>query len=134
MYQWKDEYLVGVETIDAQHQLFFEKVNEFERLKTQGKSKELIEGMIDFLDSFAKQHFFDEEVYMKKHGFPDLEHQSLLHMQFTLKVESLKNRINIEPTDQLVDEVSAYVGDWLIHHVVELDHLFADYIGQNDQV
>ena len=68
---WTPALSVGVENIDSQHKIWFEKADQlFEAGKT-GKSKEVIAQMFDFLDDYTKQHFRDEEAYPIYNCRPD---------------------------------------------------------------
>ena len=46
--------------------------------------------MLDFLDDYTKQHFRDEEAYMAKINYPDLEQQKTAHKKFVEELSKLK--------------------------------------------
>jgi len=62
---WTPDLSVGVEHIDDQHKIWFEKANGLFEAGKEHRTKEYINTMFDFLDDYTKQHFKDEEA--KKH-------------------------------------------------------------------
>ncbi len=63
---WTPNLSVGVEHIDDQHKKWFEKANALFEAGKKRRAKDYINTMLDFLDEYTKQHFRDEEAYMKK--------------------------------------------------------------------
>ncbi len=62
---WLDEYLIGNETIDQQHQYLFDLAN----LIVESKSTSILTKHIMSLFKYVREHFRDEEVLMKKMGY-----------------------------------------------------------------
>ena len=58
---WTEDLSVGVDVIDQQHKIWFEKANQLFDAGKNGKAKEFIAQMLDFLDEYTKMHFRDEE-------------------------------------------------------------------------
>ena len=79
---WTPDLSVGVENIDEQHKIWFEKANELFEAGKQQRAKEYINTMIDFLDEYTKKHFSDEESYMEEIGYPELDAQKKAHASF----------------------------------------------------
>ncbi len=72
---WTEDLSVGVDLIDEQHKLWFEKANQLYKAGQEGRAKEFIIEMFDFLDDYTKQHFKDEEKYMEKIKYPQIDAQ-----------------------------------------------------------
>jgi len=78
MVLWSEEYLIGIEEIDEQHQRFVElakPIFETEELLL----KESIKETLFSLSEYMKLHFKDEELYMKKICFDELQAHKELH-------------------------------------------------------
>ncbi|WP_242990313.1 bacteriohemerythrin [Acetobacterium bakii] len=54
---WTPDLSVGVEKIDLQHKMLFEKADQLFSAGKNGKSKDFIAQMLDFLGDYTKQHF-----------------------------------------------------------------------------
>ena len=120
---------VGVEHIDEQHKIWFEKANElFEAGKAQ-RAKEYINTMIDFLDEYTKQHFKDEEVYMEKIGYPEIDAQKKAHASFIKDLAKLKSDYNESGGNILVIiNANKMVVNWLTNHITSMDKKIGDYV------
>ncbi|NMB96726.1 MAG: hemerythrin, partial [Clostridiaceae bacterium] len=58
---WTPNLSVGVQHIDDQHKIWFEKANELFEAGKERRAKEYIDTMLRFLDEYTKEHFRDEE-------------------------------------------------------------------------
>ena len=79
---WKDEYNIGVEMIDKEHQRLFKIINKLFAFREEEKDSQWTcqEG-IKYFRSHAMKHFMDEEAYMLSIGYEGLEqHLSLIHI------------------------------------------------------
>ena len=70
---WTPNLSVGVEHIDNQHKIWFEKANALFEAGREKKARDYIETMLNFLDEYTKQHFRDEEAYMQKINYTDID-------------------------------------------------------------
>jgi len=126
---WTPNLSVGVEHIDNQHKIWFEKANElFEAGKAQ-RAKEYIDTMIDFLDEYTKQHFKDEEEYMEKIGYPEIDAQKKAHASFVQDLAKLKSDYNKSGGNILVIiNANKMVVNWLTNHITTMDKKIGDYV------
>lgn len=125
---WTPALSVGVENIDSQHKIWFEKADQlFEAGKT-GKSKEVIAQMFDFLDDYTKQHFRDEEAYMTKINYPDIEEQKQLHKNFIAELAKLKKDFQESGGNiTLIINANQMIVDWLTKHISTMDKKIGTY-------
>ena len=72
---WTPDLSVGVDLIDEQHKIWFEKADQLFEAGKERRAKEYIIEMFDFLDEYTKQHFKDEEEYMTKIKYPEIDSQ-----------------------------------------------------------
>ncbi|MFO7152572.1 MAG: bacteriohemerythrin [Bacillota bacterium] len=131
--EWTSDLSVGVERIDNQHKIWFQKANElFEAGKAQ-KAKEYINQMIDFLDEYTKFHFRDEEAYMEQIGYPELEAQRKAHAGFVEELAKLKEEYNKSGGNILVIiKANKLVVDWLTNHIRKMDKKIGEYVRSRD--
>lgn len=117
MFVWDESLSVHDPMIDAQHQMFIEKINELLKAEDAAIGEEKIAEMIQFLHDYARRHFYDEESLMKLYEFPDLEEHALIHMKFVVQIETL-------PREQL----SQFMGNWLVNHIQTMDKAIGEFI------
>lgn len=121
-FEWKEEYNIGVEPVDKQHQELFQYINRLFQL-TQKKwgwnnSRQSCRKGIEFIKKHAVEHFADEEAYMISVGYKGVGQHQRIHEGF------LKNTIpaleqELKQTDYSPEAVEHFLGvcaGWLIGH------------------
>lgn len=121
---WKDEFNIGVEAIDKEHQRLFSIINRiFALRKEENKSSKACEEGIRYFYEHAIRHFTDEENYMELIGYKNLKMHKRLHKNFrdkTLPVlEGELKRTNYSP--EAMDHFLAVCAGWLIGHTTTED-------------
>lgn len=77
---WQEEYNIGVEAIDRDHQQLFKIINKLFTLRQEGKNSQwACQESIKFFRTHALNHFATEEAYMKSIGYEGLEEHQRLH-------------------------------------------------------
>jgi len=127
--KWTPNLSVGVNHIDDQHKTLFDKANQLFEAGKERKAKEYIKQTLEFLDEYTKQHFRDEEAYMEKIGYPEMEAQKKAHASFInelakLKAEYEKNGGNV----LVILNANKMIIDWLTNHIQIMDKKIGDYV------
>ena len=126
---WTPDLSVGVDHIDEQHKIWFQKANELFEAGKEGKAKEYINTMLDFLDEYSKKHFKDEEAYMEKIGYPGLDSQKKAHASFVNNLAKLKSDFNESGGNiTVIINANKMVLDWLINHIKSMDKKIGEYV------
>lgn len=119
--EWKDEYNVGVESIDAQHQLLANIVNTLHNSAVMGMSDDCFSGLFSSLLESAFMHFKHEEDYIEETDYPGAEQHKQKHEELRQLIaqyrEEGSNRI--DPKKSL--EIMKHLQTWLMDHVVDED-------------
>ncbi len=125
---WRDEYSIGVETIDKEHRRLFKIINKLLAFgEEEKKNQRTYQEGIKFFKGHTLQHFADEEEYMASVGYEGLERHRHIHEGF---------RANTLPALEKEMEDSGYAGDavdhflgvcagWLIGHTLIEDQAIA---------
>jgi len=128
MVAWRDEYLIGVEHIDAQHRSLFEKVAEFSRIVESGveENKDEIIAGIKFLKEYALKHFADEESYQRSINYPEFAEHQAQHKSFVQTV--LNNERELKASNYAESDIRKLMKTlsvWLVFHVANTDQKLA---------
>jgi hemerythrin-like metal-binding protein len=121
---WKDEYCIGVESIDKQHQSLFEKTAELESIVKSGVSENrqaIIENIV-FLKGYALNHFSDEEAYQKSIKYAGFDEHQAQHKSFIQTL--LRHEREMKNADFADEPVRTFVKTlkvWLVFHVTNSD-------------
>jgi len=126
--KWTPELSVGVDYIDSQHKVWFEKANQLFQAGKEGKAKEVIIEMLDFLDEYTKKHFRDEEEYMAKIKYPDIEKQRSAHNKFVADLAKLKQDFQKSGGNiALIINANQMIVNWLTRHISTMDKQIGVY-------
>jgi hemerythrin len=116
---WKDEYSVGVAEFDEQHQGLIALIN---RLTEEGQRAGTIEGVLDALDRYVKEHFRAEEALMHAHQYEGLEEHRTQHKVFEEWLSAVKQTYRFTADgDVFAETVNAFLRNWLINHILRTD-------------
>ncbi|HHV50715.1 MAG TPA: hemerythrin family protein [Clostridiales bacterium] len=126
--KWTPDLTVGLEHIDAQHKILFEKIDNLFEAGRSGKSKEVIGETLEFLDAYTKQHFRDEELYMANIKYPHLDQQKAAHKSFIEQIAKLKQEYNQSGGNiLLIINANQTLVKWLTQHISVMDKQIGIY-------
>ncbi len=126
---WTDSYSVKVKEFDQQHQKLVSLINDLHEAMKAGKAKNIMEMMLDELESYTAYHFKSEEDQMKKHTYPDMAKHIDEHIGFVKKVQDFKAQYSAGKAT-LSLEISNFLRDWLLNHINGTDKKYSDFFNQ----
>jgi hemerythrin-like metal-binding domain len=119
---WTEDLSVGVQLVDDEHKIWFEKADQLFEAGKKGQAKEFIGQLLNFLDDYTKKHFHDEEQYMLSIKYPEYDRQKTLHTAFIGQLDKLKNEFKESGGNILVVlNANQMVVDWLVKHISNED-------------
>ena len=128
MYEWKDEYVLGIEEIDQQHRRLIEIANQvLEIMKDQwrtDKYNQILE-VLGELKEYTVYHFKSEEEYMTKIGYKKRFSHAIEHSAFIEKLNSVDLSEIDESQDKYLGELLGFITDWVVNHIMTTDRLYA---------
>jgi hemerythrin len=130
MYQFKDEYRTGIESIDLEHKKLFEIADQAYNTLMDEFIPDKYDYIVDILNElkeYAATHFRHEEEYMTGIRYKRLFSQKASHEDFIEKISAYDLSKVDENQKQVILDVLDFLNDWLVHHIIESDKK----IGQN---
>lgn len=127
LFEWRSEYSLGHDGIDAQHRRLFELGNELHTAMTQGKGKGSLSETLEKLVAYTKTHFANEEHLMQTHRYPDYPAHKAAHDALTARVVEFQKEFTAGRVGITV-ELLQFIRDWLRTHIGETDHKVATYL------
>ena len=119
--EWRDEYLIGVEELDFEHQDLFRRLNELQQGIAAELEKTRIDDYIDAIEMRVEAHFALEEKFMRETRFHRFAAHKREHDEFLDEVRSLMDRFAEAHDPEVVGTLFRELKRWIIHHVVESD-------------
>jgi hemerythrin len=127
--EWSDEYLIGFDEIDEQHQSFFAAAHRLYDSILNCEGEKSVEETVQFLRDYASRHFQTEEAFMQKHEYPRLEEHKRLHAEFFERFDQLVEDLKVfGPSQHLADQALKIAQDWLIDHIADEDAQYATHV------
>ncbi len=124
VFVWQEEYNIGVEAIDQEHQRLFKIINKLFAMREEEKNSQWAcqEG-IKFFKGHTVKHFADEEAYMASIHYPGLEEHQRIHQGFRNHTLPTLER-ELKQSGYALNTVDHFLGvcaGWLIGHTLTED-------------
>jgi hemerythrin len=120
---------VGIPEIDGQHREIHRRVAQLLSAMAARQGRTAIGPMIDYLATYALEHFASEEALMQQRGYPDFARHQAHHQQFVADLDALRREHDADgPSPHLVIRFSSWITGWLRDHIYKVDKRMADFI------
>ena len=128
--KWKNEYTLGIKTIDMQHKKFVSILSNLNDSLHKLEPKALDEA-ISKLKEYSKYHIEAENKLFEKLDYPDKKIHIEEHKKFLKYIDDLKDKLsksnNIQTSIDLID----YLEDWMISHEQNMDKKYVPFFIKN---
>lgn len=128
MLVWKEEYSIGVPSIDEQHKRLFEIGNSIYALLKNyilDDKYDKIMVILEDLRQYTKYHFRSEEEYMLKIKYPRYFSQKVEHDDFIGKIEEVMLQDIDEDQEKYIRDLLLFVFNWILDHILQKDKLIS---------
>ena len=125
--EWKDEYSVGIDSIDQQHRRLVNLINQLHTAVTYSTGEEFEREALDELVDYTKTHFSYEEGLMEQNGYPDFEPHKAQHKKMIDQVEIVLREYE-ENADLAMQDALNFLRDWLINHINGTDKQYSEFL------
>jgi hemerythrin len=128
-FEWDSRLETGIRVIDEQHRELFKRVNQLELAIYQGRSRDELLKMINFLDYYVEDHFAAEEILMRKNKYPDLPKHAKEHQEFRNMYKGVKDEFTKKGSDSyLAIDVDKKIRKWFENHVLNADMAYVPFL------
>ncbi len=121
---WKNQFSVGVKTIDQQHKKIILYIDELNRAMKKGKSRVILRDIFLKLDNYIIDHFATEEKYFDKFNFPGTLAHKREHKEFSQRISTLKQDFG-EGKLLVSMELMDFLTEWWTNHIMGDDKEYA---------
>ncbi len=126
---WNDTLSVGVKSVDDQHTVLFNTINDLHAAMMKGQARTIIGELLCRLLVYTKNHFSQEEAMLQNVGYPGLPEHRTLHRNLTKQVEDYIARH--EKGDlTLSNDLASFLSDWLKTHILNTDQTYGRWLKQ----
>ncbi|RJR41588.1 MAG: hemerythrin [Desulfobacteraceae bacterium] len=127
VFPWKEQYSVGIASIDKQHQKLVAYLNDIYKALGEGKGKESLGQIFSGLIEYTKTHFASEEGLMKLYDYPGYEEHRQIHDKMTAHVLGLGEKFKKGEISSPI-QIANFLKDWLSKHIQETDKGYGPFL------
>lgn len=135
MYEFTNDCLLNIDTIDDEHRHLFKLINDaFALVEETDDVAPVAKNLLSSLKDYANTHFAHEEAYMESINDPELSLQKKEHAAFAAKIDSFKlDDSSPEAAKKSLNELLTYLVHWLYHHILSSDMLIGKMLPMEDK-
>ncbi len=112
----------GVAAVDAQHQEWIRRYNEFDDAISKGMGLVVVRSTLDFFANYAETHFKLEEGYMAERHCPAEEANRAGHNQMRKILAGFKSYVARQGVSMVeVATLKMEMQEWLTNHILTID-------------
>ncbi len=125
--EWRDEYSVGIESIDNDHKRLLNLINQLQTAAHYQTGREFESEAFEALVDYTKQHFKREEDLMESNGYPDFTAHKAQHVAMIAEVDAMLNEYRKHP-QSAVEHAVQFLKTWLIKHINGTDQAYSQFL------
>ena len=125
--EWKDEYSVGIESIDTQHKKLLGLINSLQTAVNYKTGAAFEQEALDELVDYTRTHFKYEEDMMEQNGYPDFTTHRAEHELMIARVEEVLNQYQ-QDKDTAMQNAIDFLQGWLINHINGTDKQYSSFL------
>lgn len=126
---WNSSYSVGIDSIDAQHNVLFQSLNDLHRAMLQGEGREVTAALLRELLGYLRNHFFTEEALLARNAYPKLAEHHQFHLELTNQLHDYVQRLERgEPA--ISTNLVGFLRNWLTNHIKRQDRAYSSWLAQ----
>lgn len=121
--------MVGVRSMDNQHGILMDTLNELRRALLHGADRLEVGQDLNQLVTFTRMHFESEERLMEQHGYPELEEHRAAHAGMMEKIVKMAQHAQHAGTVDL-HSVLSILRSCYLDHIEQMDRSYGVWFNE----
>lgn len=130
---WKDEYSVGIESLDNDHRKLLNLINNLQTAVHYHTGDEFEKKALHEVIDYTKYHFDREEKMLEKAGYEDLEAHKQQHKDMIKKIDGFVQEYEKHGYAAL-EEVALFLKQWLVEHINGTDQEYSSLLKSKNMI
>ena len=126
IFNFEAEFKLGIDEVDNEHVKLVEMLNAVHALVREGKKDEARVYFSETLSAYVVEHFANEEAFMERIGYPELEDHKKIHENFKRSFSELLPKIE-SFDDRAFRMALTDAFTWIIAHIGKTNKKNAKY-------
>lgn len=127
---WNQGMSVGVRVLDEDHKKLIAMINELHASMMEGRSNDVIGGVLRRLVSYTVEHFQREETLFAETAYPSAAAHKREHEKLKAQVMAEIQKFQTG-TVGIGMETLNFLRDWLKHHIQESDKAYSAHLNSH---
>lgn len=128
---WHNNYSVGYDLFDKQHQQLIEMINNLYSAFLSGEANDKALEVVNEMINYTDYHFKSEEKYFDQYNYPETEKHKEIHKSFVDKSVELKEGLKSGKVT-VSYEIMTFLRQWLIDHIMGEDQKYTKFFKENN--
>jgi len=129
LFAWKDEYSVGVHSLDLQHKTLVDTLNQLHQGMLDRESRKVTGTLLKRLATYTVEHFVTEERYFVSTAYPKGPAHAAHHIELTNQVKAYIERY--DRGDLSLDiHLLDFLRKWLMNHILSEDKEYTCWLNK----
>lgn len=107
--------LLGIPEIDEQHKQLVENLEQLQQWRSKGHGYAAAINAFMNLGDYVQKHFQDEEEYMRRHDYPELDAHMLQHKDLIARIQEIEQ--HLMGGEDVTDEMIELLTRWIVGHI-----------------
>jgi hemerythrin len=129
--EWTDEFSVGIDEIDHDHQRLLELLNDLYDALEADAGREIVGNVLEGLVFYVSYHFAHEEGLFLRTNYPGYKGHRRQHQALRVTIKEIQEGFQLGETDGLPQQVLEFLKNWLYEHILRSDRAFSAYLSAN---
>jgi hemerythrin len=127
-FEWNTSFETGIRIIDEQHKELFKYLDELTLGVYQGRGKDQIRIMIDFLEKYTEEHFTTEESMFRRTGYAGISKHIEAHNIFRTNLKNFREDFRKGRENYLAIHLEKNLKNWWETHILKTDMEYVPYL------
>jgi hemerythrin-like metal-binding protein len=127
---WSESFSVGVRSIDGQHTVLFDTINDLHSAMMKGQARAKVGELLRTLLAYTRNHFSAEEAIMEDAKYPGLATHRIEHRKLTKQVEEYVDRYQ-QGDFTLSLDLADFLSNWLKNHILSRDQSYRPWLHEH---
>ena len=127
LFEWSDEYSVGVDELDRQHREIIALINRLIEMQDVAVNSEVISETLDSMMRYTREHLAYEERLLEEADYPKFDEHRQLHIDF-LKRTTEFCIATMAHKQSVPNEVLRYLKAWWREHILDEDRQYTPHL------
>lgn len=124
--EWKEEYKLGIVSIDAQHRKLIVIINALaDAINGNDSGDSSVGAAIEGMKRYAEEHLAYEERLFERCGYEEATKHRAEHDVFRETLQEFRNRFRTSDSTVAL-EMLGYLEEWFLHHVLHTDRKYVE--------